>query len=230
MPGVAKKPKPFYKNLADTLEDVEGVSERQLRYWRSKGLFVPELGRGTKFFTGSDIQQLRLLKKLIVDLNLSIETVQRLVQSVEYPWPRFASYLNFLDLTTMHLVPTSDAFTGALANLLRSNISQQGLERYVSRMMLVAFLRMKRRHSGAGVYQVQRDELLEKIKAMDVMARAEEIERYDKLGDFYNAGWQLNPQLPNDPQMSQVEIEELVSKRRALLQGIEEDEFDSVPF
>src|SRR3712207_3885013 len=106
--------KPFYRNTQDTLEDV-GISLRQLRYWQKQGLFEPELGPKTKYFTEDDTERLRFLKRLIHEdeLNLRVETVNKLIESLAVGWDELAlsNYQAFIDIQNRKLVSWNSAVT-----------------------------------------------------------------------------------------------------------------------
>src|SRR5687768_11175339 len=115
--------KPFYRNTEDTLEDV-GITRRQMGHWRKAGIFDPELGPTTNFFTEGDTEHLRFLKRLIVDLNLPVGTVKELIASTEgkrkgrkAATPRYST---FIDIENMRLMQPVDATNQMIAGTFAS--------------------------------------------------------------------------------------------------------------
>lgn len=215
-----KQPKPFYKDREDTLEDA-GITPKQLRTWREAGLFTAELGPNTRKFTETDIATLKLLKQLIVRLGLPIQTVQQLVQDLPAPYtiPLGFTYLN---VRTGTLERPRTALQ-AMTNLYASNASFDKLEDWLLTLALQCFEHIKSTYRSPKVYEAKRDELLERIRRMDLAARAEDPE--DALDEDAegNPVWrapQFLPSIDGDPEPSTEFIEQLARERSRRLVGI----------
>jgi DNA-binding transcriptional MerR regulator len=63
----------LYLDIEDTCKAV-GITRRQLNYWLSSGLLVPELS--TRKFTSADLQELTALRLLIVELGVGVQALQ----------------------------------------------------------------------------------------------------------------------------------------------------------
>src|SRR5688572_9483917 len=62
----------FTVNRQEMLESV-GITTKILRTWSEAGIFVPDLGPGTRRFTARDVARLRFLNHLRGELGLSTE-------------------------------------------------------------------------------------------------------------------------------------------------------------
>ena len=215
-------PKPFYKDFPDTLAEV-GITRKQLTYWRSKGLFEPELGPGK--FTARDIAQLLALKRLIVELGLRIETVQRLIAGAGREWARSASRLRYIDLDEVALTGPRAVIGWAMEILLQTG-SDANLEYWFRTFALVRLMAIRAKKVSPQVYDAQKRELLADLEHLDQVARAEVFEGFDEddPNEYY-----MNPSLPGDPD-DQNTIKSLVERQQLILGRITRFAAPNVPF
>ncbi len=197
-----KVTKPFYKDLQDTLDDVE-ISARQLTYWRKEGLFSPELGERTRRYTQDDIDQLKTLKRLIVDLKLPVEAVRGIHARMEEEGFRRDDPTNFpfLSLRTGHLVLPSELQTTILNNLKWPHSTNLAIALIFRRLHGMA------KANNARYYEGVVKDLLERIQDLEPAARVTRVD----------GRWQLRPQLEHDPQLSEEEFEDLFEAGRGWL-------------
>ncbi len=215
-----KAPKPFYKDRADTLEDVD-ITPKQLRTWREAGLFTAELGPNTRKFTETDIATLKLLKQLIVRLGLPIQSVQQMMQGLpsSNTTPLGFTYLN---VRTGKLVQPRTALQ-EMTNLYASNASLDKLEDWLLTLALQCFELIKSTYPLAKVYEAKREELLERLRRMDLATRAEDPEdAYDEDEDGRPVGRaaQFWPSTAGDPEPTYELMKQLVWDRSKRLEGI----------
>jgi DNA-binding transcriptional MerR regulator len=171
--------KPFYRNTEDTLEDV-GITRRQLDHWRKAGLFDPERGPGTKYFTEADTEHLRFLKRLIVDLKLPVGTVKELIASTEgkrkgrkSATPRYST---FIDIENMKLMQPVDAANQMIADVVDGG-HPAAIEKWFPVLALQIFRNLARTSKSSVVYEAHMKELLDQLARIDLMARMD----YDEL-------------------------------------------------
>ena len=50
----------------DEAREAVGITPKQLRNWQEAGLFSPELGKGSRRFTESDVENLKFLRRLLL--------------------------------------------------------------------------------------------------------------------------------------------------------------------
>ena len=216
-----RTPKPFYKTKADALEDA-GITPKQLRTWREEGLFTPELGLGTRYFTEGDVEQLRFLRRLIDELGLRIETVKQLLDGLgerERALTRRPDAFVFLDLPTRRLLTRFSALHKLLTEAKHELESGSGQDRMAEDWLLdVMLIRLHRLSvsglsgSHPGVYEAARDALLAQLKRMDLVARVHP--RYTVDGETY---YVIDPPLATDPELNADELEELYKEQERRL-------------
>jgi DNA-binding transcriptional MerR regulator len=195
--------KPYYRDLEDTLHDV-GISPRQLSYWRQKGLFTPELGDRPKGYTARDTEQLRVLKRLVVDLKLPIETVLMFYAKLEADYGvRRLVFFPFVDLETGELIPREQALTDELDSL-----DDAGAQEMATLLIFRVFESAAKSKHRRG-YEAVKKNLTEKIQRAELAARTRP--GFDGLS--------LNPSLPGDPDLSQEELAELQNEAEELTNG-----------
>jgi DNA-binding transcriptional MerR regulator len=214
------RPKPFYKDRDDTLEDV-GITPKQLRTWREAGLFKAELGPNTRKFTAADITDLRLLKRLIVGLGLPIQTVQQLADGLPSPYtiPLGFTYLN---VKTGKLVRPRTALQ-EMTDLYASDASLGKLEDWLLTLTLRYFEQIKSAYRSPKVYEAKRDELLERLRRMDLAARAEDPEEdfeEDDDGNPVRVPPRFIPSVAGDPDPTHDLLQKLAGERERRLAGI----------
>jgi DNA-binding transcriptional MerR regulator len=213
------KAKPYYRNVEDTLEDV-GITQRQMGYWRKHGLFNPELGPKTRYFTQEDTERLRFLKQLIDDLGLPIDTVKHLIESVGEPYesigltPTF-SYINVSEKKLVHPFSAIDylmteAVTGA----------PYLIDNWFKIISLHILKRMANTSTTAQVHDAHLQELHGKIRHLDLMARL------NKRNDSY---W-FWPARDDDPKLTHELGERLLKERDELYGAIRRAEKRRDPF
>jgi DNA-binding transcriptional MerR regulator len=220
----AKRPKPFYKDRDDTLEDA-GITPKQLRTWREVGLFTAELGLNTRKFTKTDIANLKLLKRLIVDLGLPIQTVQQLVEGLPSPYtvPLGFTYLN---VKTGKLVQPPTALR-EMMSLYASTKSLDKLEDWLLTLALRYFEQTKRAYPSSKVYEAKREELLDRLRRMDLAARAldpDDAWEEDEDGNPVGIAPQFIPSVGEDPTPAPDLLLGLVRERDRRLAGIRKAE------
>jgi DNA-binding transcriptional MerR regulator len=187
--GSVRIRKPFYKNLEDTLDDA-GITKRQLGYWRKQGLFVPELGPRSRFYTLGDIEYLVFLRRLIEELGLPVATVRRLIE-VEDGRRLEPSERMLLDIRDGHLLSPRDA----IRHLMIHALAGSGLEeiKHWFRMLALELLRQSAESAPtAGVYAATKQDLHEQLDEVDLLARI------TRLADGRLI---LDPGLPGDPEL-----------------------------
>ncbi len=171
-----RKSKPFYRNADDTLEDV-GITLRQLRYWRQQGLFNPELGPKTKFFTEQDTKRLRFLKRLIVDLGLPVATVQQLISSAgaedddEYGWLSPSMEVRtFIDTERLRFVFPPDAMAQLVADAM-VGAKPWRVEGLLEPALLLALKSAWMRSPNPAVYEAHIRSLHDRVEHIDLVSR-----------------------------------------------------------
>ena len=212
------KVRPFYKSLEHTLEDV-GITARQLNYWRKHGLFKPEMDDNPRYFTETDIDQLKFLRRLIVEIRLPVETVGHMLEEVRGRKHAMSPYFTYLNIASGKLVLPKDAFAEMFA-FYAGHAPTDKLEDWLLTLALVRFRQIQQSDGTPRAYQAKRDELLDRIKRMDLLARAED-EVWDpdieELGDPI-----LRPLLSDDDEFSTEALNGFAGQRRRRLQPVEE--------
>ncbi|MDQ3549278.1 MAG: helix-turn-helix domain-containing protein [Chloroflexota bacterium] len=209
-----------YFSRQDALE-LAGVTSRQESYWRKQGLFQQDDLR--RYFE-TDVEQLKMLKRLIVDLGMPIDTVKQLLGGRPYPdavvrWNRLNGY-RYIDTEKMAFVKSDATLAAVLADLV-SQISDVTAERaeaeraealvdeWLHRLMLLRFLQFRRDDQTPEVYRARRERLITSLQHMDLVARADfDIETApgeELVG--------MSPPLPDDPEFSGQELEQLSLER-----------------
>jgi DNA-binding transcriptional MerR regulator len=206
--------KPFYRNTDDTLEDI-GITRRQLGHWRKSGLFDPELGPTTKYFTEDDTEHLEFLKRLIVDLKLPVGTVKELIASTEgkrkgrkSATPRYST---FIDIEKVRLMQPVDATNQMIADTFAST-HPVDIEKWFSAIALQAFRNRARTSKSSVVYEAHMKAVFDQLSRIDLMARLDntyEPETGEPL--FYFA-----PARESDPVLTNEEAERLAEERERL--------------
>jgi len=210
------KGKPFYRNVDDTLEAV-GITRRQLGYWRKQGLFSPELGPTSKFFTEDDTTQLRFLKSLIEDLGLSVATVQRLVspesywtneESIELWGPSVgpAHHHTFIDIKKQRLVMPADAMSALVADAMVGK-NEFRVMHLLEPTLLITLQKAWMHSRNVGVYEAHVKSLHDLLEHIDLVSRF----RIDRDGEA--SFW---PKLETDPVLSDELVEKLATKKKTL--------------
>lgn len=165
--------RPFYRNAEDTIADV-GISQRQLGYWRKQGLFKPELGSKTKYFTEADTDHLRFLKDLIVGLGLPISTVQELIATASYFYDENSIFSmpptsqTFIDVRRAELVYPPDALNKLIAEDLGA--AQAWKLRGLLKTILVLVLR-REASANRDVYEAHLKTIHDLVEHADLLAR-----------------------------------------------------------
>jgi DNA-binding transcriptional MerR regulator len=198
-----RQKKPYYRSIDDTLEDVD-ITRRQLSYWRKQGLFNPELGQNAKSFTRGDTDQLKFLKRLIVDLGLPVTTVKKLVDSVDEEdfWSNAARDMTYIDINNASLILPEDAMTLLIANAVAA-ASPEMRDKW---FMVIALQKLRAMARGSATYEVY---------AAQKKAFFDRIERLDLLARFVMHGGEyvLKPEQENDPDLSADLIERLTKDK-----------------
>ncbi len=221
MDGQGAGRKPFYKDRDDALEDA-GITPKQLRTWREAGLFTAELGPNTRKFTEKDIRTLRFLKRLIVGLGLPIQTVQQLTrQDLPSPYtiPLAFTYLN---VKTGRLVRPRTALQ-EMMELYAATQNLALLEEWLLTVALRCFEEIGRTHRSPKVYEAKRDELLERVRRMDLVARAQNPEDdydVDEEGNVVAVPPRFVPGVPGDPDPTFSLLQQLAEERSRRTAGI----------
>lgn len=187
--GSIRLRKPFYKNLEDTLED-SGITKRQLGYWRKQGLFEPELGVRSRFYTLGDIAYLVFLRRLIDELGLPIATVRHLTETarVERLVP---SERMLLDIRDQRLLAPPDAFRHLMVHALASSDLDE-IKRWFRTLALELLRQAAEVAPTAAVYAATKQDLHEQIDQIDLVARVSQVG---------NGKPTLEPSLPGDPEL-----------------------------
>ena len=222
-----KRPKPFYKDRDDTLEDA-GITAKQLRTWREAGLFTAELGPNTRKFTEMDIANLKFLKQLIVGLGLRIETVQHMLQGEPSPYAKTPLAFTYLNVQTGKLVRQQTALF-ELARLYAGTENLAKVEEWLLTLALRCFEQFKQAYPSPKVYEAKRDELLERLRRVDLAARAQDSEEdyeEDAEGNMIAVTEppQFVPNLSGDPEPTPDLVQKLARERDRRLRGIRQAE------
>jgi DNA-binding transcriptional MerR regulator len=215
MSSQEKQTHPFYKDRADTLEDA-GITAKQLRTWREAGLFAAELGPNKRKFTETDIEKLKFLKQLIVGLGLPIATVQQLVQDLPSQRSIPAGF-RYLDVKSGKLVRPSTALR-ELIGIYANSEDFEKLEVWLLTLAARCFEQIKWAYPSAKVYEARRDELLDRLRRADLVARAEAPEDdFDEDEDgtvvVIEKPPRFVPSLSGDPDPAPDLMEQLVRER-----------------
>jgi DNA-binding transcriptional MerR regulator len=216
-----------------------GISPKQLRDWQEARIFTPALGAGSRRFTELDVQRLEFLKRLLVTIGLPLKTVQALLRpfSDDSGRPKDAGNPNlrfrFLDIRERALVSWWDGIVlllraagKAFLGDRRQPVLIKMLETWLLTLAAARFYGLARTHRDVGVYQAARDELFEQLRRMDRVARCDLVE---DPRDEKRLLAVLSPSLPNDPDLTQEQLDELWRERKRLLEPLLRDS-DEVPF
>lgn len=187
--GDVRLRKPFYKNLEDTLDD-SGITKRQLGYWRKQGLFEPELGARSRFYTLGDIEYLVFLRRLIDELGLPIATVRHLIEATREERLRPSERM-LLDIRDQRLLSPPDAFRHLMVHALASSDLDE-IKRWFRTLALELLRQSAEATPTAAVYAATKQDLHEQIDQVDFLARV------SRLG---NDQLTLEPALPGDPEL-----------------------------
>jgi len=198
--------------VKDTLDDV-GITQRQLGYWQKQGLFTPELGETTKFYTEGDTKQLGFLKRLIVDLGLPVATVQRLVSSAQADieadtdgWLGSVDMRTFIDIANTRLVEPADAMHELVADAMVGAKSWR-VERLLQPTMLLALRSAWMRSPNLDVYEAHIKSLHDRLERIDLLSR------FQIDADGQVRFW---PKRNTDPDLTAEDIERLAKEKRSL--------------
>jgi DNA-binding transcriptional MerR regulator len=205
--------KPFYRNTDDTLEDV-GITRRQLGHWRKAGLFEPELGPRTKYFTKADTEQLQFLKSLIHELKLPVEKVNQLITSARVDWRGSARYATFIDIENMQLMTPIAAVNQMIGDTLTdTSYDPSAMQRWFEAIALRIF-QYWALTSNTFVYEAHMKNLLDKLARIDRMARMQEYRELDP--ETGAPTFRFSPARENDPDLTLEGIERLLAERDRL--------------
>jgi DNA-binding transcriptional MerR regulator len=193
--GSVRLRKPFYKNLEDTLADA-GIKKRQLSYWRKHGLFVPELGQGSRYYTLRDIEFLVFLRRLIDELGLPVATVRHLIDAVGGQRLQPSERM-LLDIRDRRLLSPRDAIRHLMIHALASSDMDEIKNWF--RMLAMELLRQSAEAAPtAGVYAATKQDLNDQLEQVDLLVRVSQME--DGRPTF-------EPALPGDPELDAVSLE-----------------------
>jgi DNA-binding transcriptional MerR regulator len=229
--GENVKKKPFYRNAEDTLEDV-GITQRQLGYWRKHGLFNPELGPKTKYFTEQDTDQLRFLKRLIVDLELPVDRVKILLDSINPNFVRWGAthIASFIDVENMRLIHPLTSISRLMGDAI-ARATPDDLEQWFYAITLHLFEEMASTSNTLEIYEARKKALLDQLNTVDLMARSfqgwvnhvmatdpECARQHPAEEERHVSFW---PPKEDDPTLTQEEAERLVARRQKLMKPVD---------
>jgi DNA-binding transcriptional MerR regulator len=207
----------------DEAREAVGISPKQLRTWQEQGLFSPELGKGSQRFTESDVERLKFLARLVLELGLPTPTIKDLYARFYHgPVSREeqrqyekkgltqlpsapAKVFTFLDLQAKRLCSYGQAFLAIRDAMARSpgNAFQQNFVE--SRLMTLMAIRASMIRTGnPGVYKAELDALIDRLRSAALAARVERVTPWDD-----DTTLKLATQLPDDPELTQEELRDL---------------------
>jgi DNA-binding transcriptional MerR regulator len=192
-----------------------GISARQWRAWQRAGLFTPERGPRTRKFTAGDRARLQLLKQLGVGLGLPLERIAPLLRDVpafDTP-PREGPYLN---VQTASLVGPLEAGQ-VLLRLVAGSASPERLADWMQTLALHYFTLLQQLYPTPTTYEAKRDDLLARLRQMDLVARAQEPPPAVAADTDATTGRRrppFRPSLRDDPAPDAAQLQELVTQRQ----------------
>ncbi len=209
-----------YLNTKDMLEHLD-LGWRQVSYWRSQGIFTPELGDNKH--TERDLAILRFLKLLIGDRKMSVESIKHLQQIQPKAWTfeqddpdQDLEVGRYIDLTSGHMLSSQEVLAQTLSRLgaEASEAGLEGVKKWIELLALVLFEGYRNLHlKEPTVYRERREALIDRMRHIDSLARVEVKDRiptdwerieYAEAGipepySFYREG-RMIPALPDDPE------------------------------
>jgi DNA-binding transcriptional MerR regulator len=192
-----------------------GITRRQLGHWRKSGLFDPELGPTTKYFTEADTEQLQFLKSLIHELKLPVEKVNQLITSTQGKRKGLARNATFIDIKNMKLMTPMAAVNQMLADALTdTGYDSPAMHRWFEAIALRIFHYWSLT-SNTFVYEAHMKSLLDQLVRIDRMARMQ-YEELDPEDGSPNPTFHFSPARENDPDLTLEGAERLVAARDRL--------------
>ncbi len=206
----------------DEVRQAVGITPKQLRSWQEAGIFTPELGKGSQRFTEYDVERLKFLKLLILDLGLPVSTAQQLLTPFVEPVISLAERsrkirqglryfprkpLNspfFLLLNEKRLLQYDQAFDVLRDWIRDANLTEDGKDLVETWLLALVGIRVRYfNKKSSSTYQSELDALVEKIRRADMAAR---VEVHDNPNVEERCEWVLAPRLRDDPDPPQEEL------------------------
>lgn len=198
------KERKLYLDVHDATEHL-GITRRQLKHWEDKGLLEPELGRNR--YTEKDLEQLRLIRRLVVDEGFPVDIVRRLFEKQlwdgrfdeeTYARGRSGDLTNYvLDIDSGTLLQRDEMFKRLWHEFL-ATAGEHDLEAYLAQVALVFFRHLRRHSRTPAGYVGHTEEILGRIQELSRVARLESVYADDEQGPGPCIGIRLDPLLPNE--------------------------------
>jgi DNA-binding transcriptional MerR regulator len=182
-----------------------GITRRQLKHWEDKGLLEPELGRNR--YTDKDLEQLRLIKRLVVDEGFPVDIVRRLFEKQlwdgefdeeAYARGRTGNLTNYvLDIDSGTLLQRDEMFKRLWHEFL-ATAEERDLEAHLTQLALVYFRHVRLHARTSAGYAGHLEEILGRIQELSRVARLEPVYADDEQGSGPVIGIRLHPLLPSE--------------------------------
>jgi DNA-binding transcriptional MerR regulator len=162
----------LYLDVKDTLAEV-GITRRQLGHWEDKGLLKPELGVDSKRYTESDLDRLKVLKKLIVDQRLPLDFVAQLAERADESFfgPELGA-TQYLDIEANEMKSKEELSLELWQEFLLT-ADESDLEDRLYELWLIIGRVLKAKYRTDASYKGRRDELRRISSGMEFTARIE---------------------------------------------------------
>lgn len=231
MQRTTKEQREFYLDVNDVMEELD-VTRRQLRHWEEKGLIVPEIGRNR--YTPKDVEQLRLIRRLVVDEGFPVEVVRRLFEKQLWNDRFFDEDVSdrarsgdltnqVLDIDSGALVTREEMF-GRLWNEFLGDGDARELETRLLQLTLVYFRELRSQSRTPLGYLGVVEEILTRLQELSRVARIEAV--YDNPDNSPPTGVQLRPLMPGETEEMVAEAKTLVLQHEGVLTELEEADND----
>jgi DNA-binding transcriptional MerR regulator len=230
----AAKERKLYLDVNDATDEL-GITRRQLRHWEDNGLLEPELGKNR--YTETDLEQLRLIKRLVVDEGSPVDIVRRLFEKQLWEGKFFdedaharvrtGDLTNYvLDIDSGSLLPRGEMFKRLWYEVL-ATAEERDLEALLAQAALVYFRLLSLDSRTPAGYVGHVEEILGRMQELSRVARLEPVYADDDKGPGPVTGIRLHPLLPGETEQS-TDLAALVARNESVVIDLEKARNDLI--